>query len=281
MTSLKRRSFAAPWILSSFVATALALAAPLPPAAATGFDSLSAAHRLVDTRSGSLRAAGSTLRVPVAGVAGVPLAADSAVVNVTVDGATESGFVTVYPCDVDRPTASNLNFVAGRVAAVMVVTRLGDGALCAYTSGATHLVVDVSGSFLPGQFVALAAPQRLLDTRPGMVTADAQYVGGGIRAAGSVLHLPVRGRVDDGPSAGTVVLTVTADPTEPGFVTAYPCDAPRPNASAVNYVAGEPVANTVISKLSAEGEVCLFVWGATHVVVDIAGWPCRLGFHGA
>ena len=87
--------------------------------------------------------------------------------NVTVDAAREDGFVTVFPCDAPRPNASNLNYVAGITIPNAVVTRVGTGGtVCLYTFGATHLIVDVAGVFSPGSFNPLAAPQRVLDSRP-------------------------------------------------------------------------------------------------------------------
>lgn len=58
-------------------------------------------------------------------------------------------FVTVFPTDVERPVASNLNAVAGQVVPNMVVARLGgDGAASIYNnSGAVDLVADVMGYF--------------------------------------------------------------------------------------------------------------------------------------
>ena len=217
--------------------------------------------------------AGSSLTVEVGGRVGVPASAAAAALNVTVDGATEPGFVTVYPCASDRPTASNLNYQAGRVVAVLVVTRLTSGSACVFTSGATHLVIDITGSFASGQFVGLPSPQRLADTRVGQPTADGRLAGVGVRGARTVLSLPVAGRVGVAADVTNVVLTVTAAAArEPGFVTVYPCTATLPNASALNYVAGDTVANTVVASVSRSGEVCLYTWGETDLVVDVTGW---------
>jgi len=95
-------------------------------------------------------APGSTLALPVAGRGGVPATATSVVLNVTVDGASGSGFVTVHPCDGPLPLASNLNFVAGVPAANgSVVPLAADGTVCLFVGGSSpvHLVVDVGGYF--------------------------------------------------------------------------------------------------------------------------------------
>ena len=75
-------------------------------------------------------------------------------------------------------------------------------------------------------------------------------------------------------------LTVV-DPSAPGFITAYPCDGPRPVASNVNYVAGQVVANGVIAPVSASGKVCLYSSVATDIIVDLAGWFPGDAFTGA
>src|SRR4029079_16342396 len=52
----------------------------------------------------------------------------------------------------------------------------------------------------------------------------------------------------------------------------YPCGQPRPNASALNYVAGETVANSVIVKIGAGGSVCLFTPGTVHLIAHVTGY---------
>lgn len=253
------------------------------PAAAAEVGLLSVPGRIVDTRGpggtvdgqlsgGGRRAAGSTLTIPIAGRAGVPGGAAGSIVNVTIDGATETGFVTVYPCDRPRPTTSNLNFIAGRTTAVLAVTRLSAGTVCAYVSGETHLIVDVTGWLDSGEFTALDAPSRLADSRSQGETVDGRFLGGGPHRDGTVSRIQVRGRGGLADTGAAVVLTVTADAARaPGFLTVYPCDATMPNASSLNFAIGDTVANTVITRVSAAGEICIFNRGATEVIVDVAG----------
>jgi hypothetical protein len=128
--------------------------------AGSGYHPLTPA-RVLDTRPGEstvdgkqlgagASAPGSTLALPVAGRGGVPATATSVVLNVTVDGASGSGFVTVHPCDGPLPLASNLNFVAGASAANgSVVPLAADGTVCLFVGGSSpvHLIVDVGGYF--------------------------------------------------------------------------------------------------------------------------------------
>ena len=224
---------------------------------------------------GGERTSGSTLELLVAGRAGLPPDATSVVLNVTVTEAQGSGFITVFSCEAGRPTASNLNYVANANVSNMVIAKIGAGGLvCLFNSAATHLVVDVTGDFpAVDAFTALADPARLLDTRPDSTTFDGAYVGEGLRTTGSVQVLQVSGRAGVPAAVSSVVLNVTVDQPEiAGFITVYPCGAGIPTASNVNYVAAQTVPNAVISKLSEAGTVCLFNSGATHLVVDIAGY---------
>ena len=249
-------------------------------------DPVAAPARILDTRpdgvtvdgrfaGGGERAFGSTLELLVAGRAGLPTNATSVVLNVTATEAQGSGFITVFPCEAGRPTASNLNYVANANVSNMVIAKVGTGGLvCLFNSAATNLVVDVTGDFpAVDAFTALADPARLLDTRPDSTTLDGAYLGDGLRTTGSVQVLQVSGRAGVPVGVSSAVLNVTVDQPEiAGFITVYPCDAGIPTASNVNYVAAQTVANAVISKLSDAGTVCLFNSGATHLVVDIAGY---------
>lgn len=82
------------------------------------------------------------------------------------------------------------------------------------------------------------------------------------------------------PQGGSAVLNVTVtEPNRGGFITAWPCDEPRPATSNVNFTSGRTVANLVIVRPSATGEVCLASSVRAHVVADLQGWlPSGAGF---
>jgi hypothetical protein len=69
------------------------------------------------------------------------------VLNVTATGPTKTSFLTVWPDDAIKPTASDLNWVAGETVPNPVVVKLGaDGAVKIFNAaGSTDVVVDVSG----------------------------------------------------------------------------------------------------------------------------------------
>jgi len=209
-------------------------------------------------------AAGTELRVPVAGVDGVPADAAAVVLNVTAVDPARPGFLTVHPCGTPVPLASNLNVTFDLTVANHVVTGLGaDGAVCVSSSVDAHVVVDLAGYVSAGGAV-VPALGRALDTRlAGGPTGGARLGAGGV-----VTVTP------SGAPAGAVaaVVNLTAvDAEASGFLTLYPCGTP-PLASNVNHGAGQVVANLAVSALGPDGELCVFTKAATHVVMDVLGW---------
>ena len=88
--------------------------------------------------------------LPVNGRGNVPADAETAVLNVTVTEPELAGYLTVYPCGIEPPLASNLNYVPGQTVANAVLVKVGEGGnVCLFNSTATHIVVDVMGYF-PG-----------------------------------------------------------------------------------------------------------------------------------
>ena len=59
------------------------------------------------------------------------------------------GYATVFPCGIEPPLASNLNFVGGQTVANAAFVKVGDnGNVCIVSNQATHVIADVSG-YLP------------------------------------------------------------------------------------------------------------------------------------
>jgi hypothetical protein len=242
--------------------------------------------RLLDTRPGEptsdglqqgdgLRSRQTVTTLHVAGRAGVPPDATAVVLNVTVTEAQMPGYVTVYPCG-SVPNASNLNFNSGATIANMVVAQIdSSGDVCIFNNEATHLVADVDGYFLGDGSYGALTPARLLETRsgPGLGTVDGSATGADLRPTGTVTELTVAGRGGVPAHATTAVLNVTAvQAVSPGFITVYPCGAPVPTASNLNFKAGSTVAGAVIAHIPASGKVCLFNYGATQLIVDVNGF---------
>ena len=75
-------------------------------------------------------------------------------------------------------------------------------------------------------------------------------------------------------NADSVVLNITSvSPTGTGWVSAYPDNSTRPNASNLNLLAGHDRSNLAVVKVGSNGKVRLFVAEAnTHLIVDVFGY---------
>src|SRR6478735_8846880 len=174
-------------------------------------------------------------------------------------------------------TKEPLMGAAWRVGAVVGAMALLTGVLASSESSGTTMPAKTSfvaaaqvavRPSAPGAFVSLA-PSRLLDTRTG----DG---GAGPVAGSGTVHLQVAGRSGvpaSGVSAVVMNVTVTS-PTRTGYLTAYPDATSRPNASNLNFVQGQTVANLVTVRLGANGKVALtnVSRGSAQLVADVAGY---------
>jgi hypothetical protein len=194
--------------------------------------------------------------VQIAGVAGVPVGATAAWINLTVADPTLPTVLTAYPgpCSV-APTASTVNARSARSAAASAIVGLGpDGSICVHTiAGSSGIVVDVAGWFGPGTGLRFRphAPTRLLDTR---LTSPSAPAGTVTFALGS-----------------TAVLNVTAaESAALGYLTVRPCGSVQ-TSSLVNTAARENTANLTAVGPGANGTVCISPYSPTHIVVDAFG----------
>lgn len=107
-----------------------------------GFESF-VARRVADTRPDRKLAAGETREWKVSDGAG------AAALNVVATETGAAGFLTVFPCDAQRPDTSNVNYTRAEQAASNHVTVRTDdaGKVCVFTSAATHIVIDVEGIY--------------------------------------------------------------------------------------------------------------------------------------
>ena len=218
--------------------------------------------------------AGAVTSVKVVNRAGIPATAVAVALNVTVTEPEAAGFATVFPCNETRPTASNLNYTPGQTIPNLVIAKVGsNGSVCIFTQSTAHFVVDVDGYFAAGTTYTAQNPARFLDTRVGFATIDGQSAGGDVRPAGAVTVVQVTGRNNIPAGATSVVVNVTVtEPTGDGYVTVYPCGIEPPLASNLNFVAGQTIPNMVISKLAADGTICLYNSQPTQLIADVDGY---------
>ena len=218
--------------------------------------------RVVDTRTSGRVGVQSVVVVDVPAVDALDRVA-AVVMTVTVVNPAESGFVTVFPCGEARPDASNINYAAGVTRAATVFSKLGvENQVCVYTYAETDILVDVTGVYYDTSTLQPLTPYRLADTRKTLIVDD-----------DSTLVVDVKGRGGVGEDATHVVVTLTAvNASMPGFLTAYACDGDRPDASNVNYFAGDTVANQAVVPLASDGTICVYSYASTNILVDVAGF---------
>ncbi|NND75486.1 MAG: DUF1501 domain-containing protein [Ilumatobacter sp.] len=261
--------------LGLFAAPPSSPAPTLPPDRAGDFVPIEP-KRLVDTRFGTgapkqKLGPGGTLVVKTAGIAGLPTKGVTAVVvNVTAAETEADTYLTIYERGVTRPLAANLNPTAERVMGNLVVTAVDDGGefVVYNNAGSTHCIVDIAGYYSTSAASRLSplVPHRLLDTRDGTGTAAGRVRGG------QTIDVVVAGR-GGVPATGVkaVVLNITSvAPAGPGYVTVHARGAKRPGVASLNYVPGHDIPNLVMSRVSADGKISLYVSDSSvDLVADV------------
>lgn len=227
-------------------------------------------RRLLDTRyTLGLVGAGCTVVMDTTSL--IPSDATAASLNVTAVDAQEREFVTVYPCDEPLPYVSSINTRSSIPVPNAVVVPLEDSRrVCPYTSGPTHLIVDVNGWFgVDGEPFHGLAPARILDSRYGP-RPDGRT---GKFKAGTTTRIPIAG-IGPVPSLATgVALNVTVTESEgPGYLTVYPCGGSPSLTSSLNFESGDTRSNNVIAGLDGTGALCLYTPATTSVILDATGW---------
>lgn len=264
----------------SSVAADAAATSLAPPAT---FVPLSPA-RILNTRDGTggvfgAVAGDTTISFPAVGVGGVPANATSVVLNVTAAGPTSAGYLTVFPHGATRPDASNLNVVAGRTVANMVVARVGvGGRVDVYNFGGTlDIIADVTGYYVDGlqagRYYPLL-PWRTFDTRTNRrINTNVPIPIGPNDVLSVSFSLP---QIDVN-HVSALLLNVTATrPTVGGYLTVYPWLDPRPDASSLNFTKDQTVANAVVVKLGRSNGTAAYsiynAFGSTDVLIDVIGF---------
>ena len=214
---------------------------------------------------------------------GIPATAQAVTANITVTGQTSAGYPFVGPVNMANPTSSSINVPKGDTRANNATIRIGGfGQLSATWKGSagssTHLIVDVTGYFVPGPsgatYVPLT-PVRLLDTRFGTGLAG-PFVNGVPRT------LAVAG-VGGIPATDTIGLTGNLTATQSsvaGYVFVGPTPVAHPTSSTINFPQGDTRANGIAVAI-ANGTSISGVFTktsssvaleATDLILDVTGY---------
>ena len=151
------------------------------------------------------------------------------------------------------------------------------GAACAVVLGAGGLGVVRASTSSGDRAIYVPVTQiRVLDTRSGE------------KVVNETVRLVIEGIITtaDGRSqqvvptdASAVAINITATSTRKngdyGYVNVFPCTAnsdSAPNTSSLNFENGIDIANAVNVTTSANGSICLYVFGTADLLVDVAGY---------
>ncbi len=244
-------------------------------------------ERVLETReefgqvgyTGTQPAAGSTVVVDVGASDQVADGAKAVFVNVTSTDSTAPGFVTVWDCEGNTPTASTLNYEPGTVIPNLAVAELSaDGTICLYTLSGTDLLVDLMGVIPADSMYIPVGPERILETREEFTQVG--YTGTQPQD-GQVVEVQVTGvgtaNVPAGTSTAFLNVTTTNE-SALGFITVWPCGVQMPTASNGNYRGeGKSTANLVAANIGENGKVCIFLKNPADLVVDLVGYFPGLG----
>ena len=211
----------------------------------------------------------------------IPTTAQAYSFNVTVVPHGGLGFLTMYPCGQTLPGSSTLNSFDGRVKAVGAIVPAGaSGAVCAYATNDTELILDINGYFVSSSDTSALAfypmtPCRLVDTRD-----PAGPLGGPALVGSSARTFPLLASpCNVAGTAQAYSLNVTAVPTTAGigFLTAWPAGQTQPLASTLNAPSNAAVANAAIVPAGTNGDVSIFSTNDTELVIDVNGYFAPVG----
>ena len=262
-----------------------------PPKRLSGQHVALTPRRVVDTRNGvggrrQPLGPSSNTTFDMTATAGLDIRNVSAIsVNIVAVGATEPTYLTFSALPASSaPATSTINVGPGRARSnATVLPVAADGSVNVYNeTGDVDIIVDVTGYFTsevlapstPSSLLTPLDPTRLCDTRNGLGAAPGRL------GAASTMTVAVAGSAGVPRSATAAVLNVTVvSPTEAGFLAVWPSGEPRPDASSINFVAGEVVANMVEAKLGADGNISIYNHaGDVDVIVDVVAYYSTDGY---
>jgi len=234
--------------------------------------------RVLDTRNassplgGPLLAQGETRAIPVpASACVVPANAGAYSLNLTVVPPAALGYITVWPTGASMPVVSVLNATTGEITANAAIVPAGTGgAINAFATNATDLIVDINGYFAPpgngGLSFYAVSPCRVVDTRnpAGPLGGPALTGTRSFPMETSPCGLPF--------AAQAYSLNATVVPAgDLGYLTLWPAGGPVPVVSTLNSLDGSVVSNAAIVP-AANGSIDALATNPTALILDVNGY---------
>lgn len=191
----------------------------------------------------------------VTGENGVVDGTQGVALNVTIINPNKLGYLQAFTCGT-TPVSSNGNFFSGRTKAAFVLVKPdANGDVCFLINAVADMAVDLVGHLPTSTPFQPSGGVRLL-------TQDVWLTGG------RVIRLDTLDGI--GPYVAFIGL-VAVQPSANGYVTAYRCDLPMPQVSALNFVPGGNTSNVTLVDVNSLGEFCLYTSQDVRLVVDYYG----------
>lgn len=227
-------------------------------------------HRVLDTRSGTSLGPASSRTVGLGGR--LPADAVAVTFNLIATEPTSATHLVAWPTGRARPTASNINVVAGETRANLVTVAVGaNRSVDIYNHlGRTHVILELAGYYTQGSGSAFRArlPVREYDSRrpypngmPGLPIPSRSRVAFSVADA-----VP--------PTTTGVLLNVTGiDPSATTWLTVWGnADTPRPDVATVHVPLGRTVANAAVVGMAPRDLTLVYNQaGRVHATVDLMG----------
>jgi YVTN family beta-propeller protein len=253
--------------------------------------------RVVDTRQGYGGLGGPYLpanssrsfALPQSPNCNVPANAIAYSVNVTVVPMQRTlNYLTAWPTGEAQPLISTLNSSDGRVKANAAIIPAGSGgAISVYVTDPTEVIVDIDGYFqtpdpsLPTLQFYPVLPCRIADTRNSHYP---EGLGPPSLSAGVERDFPVLNASScfpPGAAPAAYSFNITAVPHGPlGYLTVWPTGDDQPVVSTLNAPTGAVTANAAIVPAGSAGEISMFAYNDTDVVIDVSGYFATPGTGG-
>jgi uncharacterized repeat protein (TIGR03803 family) len=248
--------------------------------------------RLIDTRqTGTPIQAGTWQIFPVTGLGGCGTAVGSSAysLNVTIIPHSTLGYLTVWPTGRPQPNVSTMNSPDGRIKANAVIVPAGfGGAVNVYATDTTDVILDINGYFFSpsndtAQFYSVT-PCRVVDTRSG--SDEPQGLGPPRLQANQIRDLPILSspclQGINNPEAYSFNVTVVPNPAgQPlGYLTVWPSNQSQPTVSTLNNPTATVVANAAIVPAAPGGDIDVYAYNSTDLIIDINGYFAAPGQNG-
>jgi hypothetical protein len=237
--------------------------------------------RVADTRNangpfgGPILAAASTRSFAIPSSAcNIPATAQAYALNFTVVPPASLGSITVWPTGQTQPGTILLTDFDGRIKANAAIVAAGtSGGVSVYASQSTHLVIDITGYFVP------ASVTSALEFYP---VTPCRTVSSTSLTAGKAHAFTISGTCGVPSTAQAYSVNITVQPTNKvlNVLYAWPAGQSQPVSSTLNAPTGTTLANAAIVGAGTGGQINILPTDNTNVIIDVNGYYAPAGTGG-